>query len=141
MSIAAEAAIRAWVNARSDLKGEGNPLSAGAYLLDQRSPADGAYAVLARAAGGASLVAEAGEVTTATIAAACYAGTQESAEIAAAALRTAFESLQGRPEACGDTGVRVLVASNHQGPVYVDQGPDSGELYCFQVNADFVLTG
>jgi len=141
MSVPVETALRAWINARtSTLVGPGNPLSNGAFLRDQRSPADGAYAMVERSAESpATVVAEDGWFTNARLNCMVMAGTQQSAEAAAAALRSAFETLTGMPEWCGATGIRVLVADNHLGPVNLPQPPDSGELFTFQVSADFVL--
>lgn len=141
MSSAAEVAIRAWLNARP-IVGDGQLLARGAYLREQRSPADGAYAVLTRTVeqpGG--LVAEDGVVSRARLIATVYAGTEEASEAAACAVRNEFEKLTGCPEQCGATGVTVFVAANHIGPVFVPVAPDSGEIYAFQVTADFVLTG
>jgi len=138
MAVAAEAAVRAWINARPGLVGEGNPLSRGAYLRHQRSPEGGAYAVISRNSEGVgSLVAEQSPVATARIQCLVYAYPEQAAETAAAALLNAFESLTGCPEPCGDTGVTVLVASNFVGPFFIFQ-PDS-EQYQFQVDADLVL--
>ena len=140
MAIAAEAAIRAWVNdpARG-LAGNGNPLAHGAFLREQRSPSDGSYAVVARNPEGVGgVVAEDGAVAVARVQVQVFAGTEQAAEQAAAALRTGFESLTGCPERCGDTGVLVLVADNHNGPFFV---AGTSEQFCFQVGADFVLTG
>lgn len=141
MSIAAEAAIRAWVNSKTALVGAGRPLSNGAYLRQQRSPDSGAYLVLARVPGGQDLVAEQdpGALDTARIAASIYAGTEEAAENAAAAYATAVQDLTGNPEPCPGTGVRVLVSDNVTAPAYVPQPADTGEPYCFTVTADFVL--
>lgn len=140
MSVAAEAAVRAWINARP-ITAAGQPLANGAYFRDQRSPAGGAYAVIARGPDpGPGIVAEDSAVTRARIQAYVYAGTVEAAESAASALRGEFETLTGVPEPCGDTGVLVLVADNHTGPVFVPQPADTGENYCFQVGTDLLLT-
>lgn len=140
MAVAAEAAIRAWINACTDLVGDGNPLPLGAYTLSQRSPASGAYAVLARNPEGVvdGGVAEDDSVTVARMQAQVFAGTTEAAENGAAALRNEFERLRGKPEPCGTTGITVLVADNHNGPFYV---PNTAEEFCFQVDADFTLIG
>jgi hypothetical protein len=141
MSVAAQSAIRAWINA-SPLVGDGNPLSRGAYLREQRSPADGSYCVLSRNSEGVGdLVAEDAVFTRARIQALVYAGTEEAAETSAAALRSAFEALQGLPALCGTTGIKIMVAENHIGPLLIPIAPDSGEIYCFQVGADFILVG
>lgn len=140
MAVAAQDAIRAWINNRADLVGEGNPLSRGAYVREQRSPADGAYVVLQRQSEGTTNVtAEPGGPSIARMQSLCYAGTQLAAENAAVALRKAYESLSGCPEMCGTTGVRVLVSDNWLGPFEIPPPPDQGEIYAFQVNADFVL--
>jgi hypothetical protein len=142
MSLPATDAVRAWINARRDLTGEGNPLALGAYLTQQRSPAAGAYAVLARqeTGTGGTLTAEPSPaLAIARVHAMVYAGTETAAETAAAALRTAWEELTGCPEPCGDTGTFVLVTDNHTGPLYVPMPGEGGEQFCFQVGADFVL--
>lgn len=133
--------MRAWINARTDLVGDGNPLSRGAYLREQRSPADGAYCVLSRSSEGTTaVVAEAAPgLGVARVQALVYAGTEVAAENAASALMEAFQSLLGCPEPCGDTGTHVLVASNHVGPLLIPPPPDTGEIYSFQVQADFLL--
>lgn len=139
MSIAAETAIRAWVTSLP-IVGEGNPLSRGAYLREQRSPADGAYTVLSRMSEGvASPVAEDGFVCTARIQFIVYAGTEQASELAAAALLGHIERLNGCPEMCGTEPVKVLVTDNRIGPFYLGMTPE-GENHAFQVNADFVLT-
>lgn len=140
MSTAAERAIRDWVNARPII-GDGKPLARGAYLLEQASPADGAYAVISRNPEGDDPVGpppEDGQVSVARIQAQVFAGAQDAAENAAAALRGEFETLTGRPQSCGATGVQILVADHINGPFYV---PGTREPYCFQVGADFLLTG
>jgi hypothetical protein len=142
MGVAAEQAVRAWINSKKGtLTGQGRPLSNGAFLLEQRSPATGAYARIIRTPGGASanLVAEPGAPTAARVTALVYHPVQEQAEAAAVALAEAWDGLQGAPEACGDTGVVVLATDNLAWPVDVPQPPDSGEPYCLQVSADFVL--
>jgi len=140
MAVAAETAIRAWVNARPDLTGAGNPLSNGAYLRSQRSPASGAYAVITRDSSSArQLVAEGDGPSLARVGALCYAGTAELAEAAAVALATAWEGLRGIRQPCGTTGVDVYVSDNVAGPSAVPLPADSGEAFCFTVSADFVL--
>ena len=138
--IAAEEAVRAWVNTYPGLAGAGNPLAMGAFLRSQRSPASGAYAVLTSLpAQGAAAVAEDGAVSTVRVGALVYAGTVEAAEAAAAAYTSAVESLTGKPAPMGDSGVVCLVSDNVEGPAYIEQPADSGEEHCFSVNADFVL--
>ena len=106
--LAAEAAIREWVNADPGLVPQngdpdsGAPICRGAYLRTQRSPADGAYLVISRALPGGN---EAGvaEVTPALglarITAQAYAGTEEAAEEAAAAYARAVAACTGVPRA------------------------------------------
>jgi hypothetical protein len=138
-----ESAIRAWINARKTLTGQGNPLSRGAFLAGHRprSPADGAYALLSRANAGTgrSVVAEANNPSLSRINALVYAGTVESAEAAAVALSEAFQALTGLPEPCGTTGVTVMVAGNHVDPAYIQQPGTGGEEHCFLVSAEFLL--
>lgn len=140
MSIPAENAIRAWINGLP-IVGDGNALSRGAYLREQRSPADGPYAVLARMSEGVTTyVAEDNAISSARMQIIVYAGTVESSEAAAAALMGQIEQLTGCPQNCGTTGVRILVTDNRLGPFAIPVAPDTGETYAFQVNADFVLT-
>jgi hypothetical protein len=139
MSVAAEVAVQAWINARSSL----SSLKNGAFLAGYgvRSPADGPYALLSRTTAGTlgSLVAEASNPSIARVQAYVYAGTVEAAEQAAADLASAFHELRGCPEPCGATGVTVLATDNVVEPAYVPQPADAGEQYCFQTAADFVL--
>lgn len=146
MGISAEVAITAWVNGRRDLIGTPGqapgPLSQGAYLEQERSPAYGAYAVIERQGGPVGgVVAEMNNFDVPRITAAIRAGTIPAAEAAAAAYATSVRSLTGRPEPCGDTGVTCLASDNVTGPQYVGQPADSGEQYCFTVTADFILLG
>lgn len=139
MSAAAESAVRAWINSLP-IVGDGQPLARGAYLRDQASPADGAYAVIVRGAEGVNPfeVAEDDSLTMARIHAQVYAGSEDAAERGAAALRSEIEKLTGMPRPCGDTGVTVLITTNRNGPFFV---PGTSEAYCFQTGADFLLTG
>jgi hypothetical protein len=141
MAVAAETAVRAWVNARADLTG--GPLPLGAYLLGRqpRSPAAGAYALLIREPGqsSAGIVAEDTDPSTARVTAHVYAGTIEAAEAAATALANAWQDLNGAPEPCGDTGITVLVAGNFADPSYVPMPGTGGEQHCFSTSADFTL--
>lgn len=140
--IAAEQAVRDWTNAKAELVGAGNPLANGAYLLQQRSPADGAYAVITRslAAGTPRPVAESDNPARVRMSAQVYAGTVEAAENAAAALATTWDALQGCPEPCGKSSHVLAVATdNLLGPMYMPTPADTGEPYQFMVSADFVL--
>jgi hypothetical protein len=98
VSVTAEQAWAAWVNAQGSLVGEGNPLAGGAYLGSQvRSPSYGAYAVgsrLSQAVPG--VVAEDQAVDVARISALIYAGTVESAEAAAVAYANGADGGQRR---------------------------------------------
>lgn len=148
--LAAEAAIREWVNGRPDLIGDpeqadgdgAGPVGRGAYLRTQRSPADGAYLVISRALPGGS---EAGvaepspSLGTARIIAQAYAGTEEAAEQAAAAYANAVAGCTGDPQPCGTTGLWILSHDQLAGPAFIPAGPTTGEEYCFQVTAEFLL--
>lgn len=143
MAVAATAAIREWINTRSGLTGQGKPLSRGAFLDGEaiRSPAHGAYAIIARDAGGTSaVVAEDYGVSAARITAHVKAGTIQAAEAAAVALCNAFQSLTGCPEPCGSTGVTVLVAGDFAEPGYVAVPGSGGEQFEFTTGASFILT-
>jgi hypothetical protein len=146
VGVSAEVAITEWVNGRVDLVGiqpqAPGPLSRGAYLKQQRSPADGAYAVIDRQGGPVgAMVAEMNNFDAPRITATIRAGTIQAAEAAAAAYATAVRSLTGCPEPCGGTGVTCLASDNVTGPQFVPQPADSGEQYCFQVTADLILLG
>lgn len=134
-------AIRGWANARRDLTGPGAPLGNGAFLIEQASPADGAYAVLATLNPlTQALVAEPGSgITVCRISFNIFAGTTQAAGNAAAAVRAAIDTLRGCPEECGDYPAWVHVADNAVGPMYVPPQPGGGEEFCFNVSADFVL--
>src|SRR5260370_91847 len=111
--IAADTAIRAWVNGKTGLTGAGNPLANGAFTRAQRSPASGCYVVLGRTGGSSDTVAEQDtNMSLVPMGFTVYGGTAETAEIAAAALASAIENLTGNPEPCGQAGVRVLVSDH-----------------------------
>lgn len=139
MSVAAEEAIRAWINALTIVDPDA-VIPRGAYLKMQRSPAWGAYIVLARTGAPAGPFAEPGPVDVAHVDCAVYAGTQDAAENAAASLRSEFEKLTGCPQPCAGTGATILCASNYSGPVNIPVPADAGEQYCFQVGADFMIS-
>jgi hypothetical protein len=135
----ASTAIRAWIMSRPDLKA---PLPRGAFLLGKqpRSPAHGAYALLSREAGmDPGVVAEDSNPYRTRLTAHVYAGTIEAAEHAAGALADAWLTLNGCPEPCGSTGVKILVADNVSGPGYVPMPGSGGEQHMFTVSATFVL--
>jgi hypothetical protein len=148
--IAAELAIQAWVNGRANLlgdpdsldgRGEG-PVARGAYLRMQRSPADGPYLIITRTppGGGEGPVAEpAPDLCTARITALAYAGTEDVAEVAAAAYAAAVAALSGVREECGGTGIWILGHDNLAGPAFIPPSATTGETYAFQVTADFLL--
>lgn len=142
MSLPAEQAVRAWANGRADLVGAGQPVSGGFYLLQQRSPASGQYAVLARqSVATPDVVAENdGQLDQARISALFYGGSQETAEAAAGAFASAVQSFSGLPAACGDTGVLLLATDNLSGPMYVPMPAEGGEQFAFEVGADFLLS-
>jgi hypothetical protein len=139
--IPAQQTLRAWVNSKtSSLVGQGLPLSRGAYLRQQASPADGAYATVHSTGKPGDAVAESDPgLSTVSAAFLVFAPVEETAENAAAALASEIELLTGMPQAAGSSGYMVLVADNLRGPVSVPQPADSGEPYCFQVTADFAL--
>jgi hypothetical protein len=140
MAVAAETAVRAWINAQGDLTASGGPLPAGAFLVKPRSPAAGGYALLTRnQTTTKTVIAEADNPSMARVSASVFAGTIEAAEAGAVALASAYQTLQGMPEPMGDSGITCLVTDNVTGPSFVPQPPDSGEQYCFMVVADFML--
>jgi hypothetical protein len=141
--LAAEAAIRAWINdpATGLLDGQGGgPLARGAYLRSQRSPADGAYCVLATTWGEEGPVAEPSPALALTrVVFRVYAGTEEAAERAAAALAGAIAGLTGAPRRCGQTSTWIRGHDQMTGPIFVPAGADSGEQFCFQVSCQLLL--
>ena len=144
MTVAAETAVRAWINSRSDLVGQppGNPgpLGHGAYLIGQTFPSGGAFAVVSRQpAAEQQFIAEDSTVDAAQVLAQIFGGTQQAAELAAAAYASAVRTLTGSPEPMGDSGITCLIADNVTGPLDVAVPPDQGELYAFHVTADFYL--
>jgi hypothetical protein len=140
---AAESAVRAWLNDPATGLTDGNgggPMSRGAYLRSQRSPADGAYTVLATTPALEGGPAEpAPELQLSRFTFRVFAGTEESAETAAAALATVVASLTGRPVPCADTGVWILAHDQLTGPAFAQAGPDSGEEFCFVVTCQLLL--
>lgn len=141
--LAAEAAVRAWLNdpktGLNDGHG-GGPLARGVYLRSQRSPADGAYAILAVAGSPEPGIAEQSDVLALTrVTCRIFAGTEEMAEESAAAVTRAFGALTGVPAPCADTSIWILSHDQLSGPTYVQAGPDAGEQYCFQVSCQLLL--
>ena len=143
MAVAAEVAVREWINARPGLTGKSNPLSRGAFLAGRqpRSPAHGAYALITRdpAARTSDVVCEDNNPSVARLTAHVFAGTIEAAETAAVALANAFQDLNGRPEPCGSTGITVMVADNFSDPSYIVMPGTGGEQHAFSTSADFML--
>lgn len=140
--IAGQAAVKAWINSRADLVGQGNPLPLGAYLEEVRSPADGAYALVERQpATGEANPAEGSPLTTVRTVLSCYAGTHDAAELAATALLGAIQECQGNPVPVTDPdGSAVLrVTDKYIGPVNKPAGAGE-ETYCFWVGADFIFS-
>jgi len=147
MTVSAETAVCAWVNeVRGDLTGTidtPGPLAQGAFTIEQRSPVGaGAYALILRQQSPAQrLVAEDGAVDCASIIAQIRGGTRQVAEAGAAAYASAVQTLTGAPVVMGDSGVTCLVADQVTGPQDVPPPPDQGDLFLFQVTADFYLIG
>lgn len=146
MSIAAQAAVRAFLNGREDLTdgNGGGVLAAGAHVKRLRSPSYGAYAVVERiqAEGSDGVFAEDDSVTRARTITYVYSANRELAEQAAAAVATAYSSLTGAPvvvETDAGQTVKILASADVVGPVFQEQPPDSGEEFCFTVTATFVL--
>jgi hypothetical protein len=147
LPIAAEAAIREWVNdpANGLVAADGDdsaPISRGAYLAAQRSPADGAYLVISRALPGGSEAPVAETLTemgTARIIAQAFAGTPEAAESAATAYAKKVAELTGRPQRVGGSDVWLLSHDSLSGPAFIAAGPTTGERFCFQVVAEFLI--
>ena len=144
--VPAEAAVREWINENRALVPPHNdphpdrwPLSRGAYLRSQRSPADGAYVVLATTYGAEAPVAEpSGDLQLTRLTFRVYAGTEEHAERAAAALATILAALAGLVP-CGQSGTWILGHDQLTGPLFVPAGPDAGEQFCFQVTCQLLL--
>jgi hypothetical protein len=145
MTVPAADAMRSWINKHpivTGLDGSDPLIQQGAFTgLQLRSPADGAYVLVNRVGDPPNSVgAEDNAVPVCRIQASVFGGTPESAELAAGALRNAFEGLSGCPEDCGDrVGTRVLISDNVSGPSLMPP-PQEGEIYCYLVTADFVLT-
>jgi hypothetical protein len=139
MVVDAEAAVRAWLNARDDLVGPGNPIQVGAHLNRLRSPGRGAYAYLLRVGGVPALTAET-PLDQARISATLYAPTKEVAAIAATAYARALHvlSLGGPPVPMGPEAV-CHVVDNIAGPTAIDDHESNREQYRYVVDADFYL--
>lgn len=137
--VTATAAVLAWVNAHPALTGAGNPLDQGAFRTQVRSPSRGAYLWLTRLDGADALIAEEG-VDQARIAGVVFAATDEAAEAAAVAYANALSALSGQHTPMGDDGVVCLVVDDITGPQLIDDAAGAGgELYAYQVDADFFL--
>ena len=137
MAVDAEGAVRDWINGRTDLAGEGMPLTHGAHLGRLRSPASGTYAYLLRIGGTRALTAER-PVDQARISATVYGTTKETACLAATAYTTALEELDGIPTRMGPLAVCVTV-DNISGPLPIDDHETNREQYRYVVDADFYL--
>jgi hypothetical protein len=137
MAVDAEGAVRAWVNGRTDLVGEGRPLPLGAHLARLRSPAQGAYIRLLRVGGVRALTAET-PFDQARISGTIYGTTKETAAQAAAAYATVLEGLQGDPVMMSP-GVECKVVDNITGPIALDDSDSGREQYRYLVDADFFL--
>lgn len=145
MAVAAESAVRAWLNdpktGLTDGAG-GGPVSRGAYLRTQRSPADGAYVVLSRTPPGEEPPQTAEVLPGMDLARFTfhvYAGTEEATEAGAVALAARLSVLTGIPEQCGETSVRILAHDQLSGPTFLPPAPDTGEAYCFEVTVALLL--
>lgn len=136
MAVDAEAAVRDWVNGRTDLVGPGSPIQLGAHLgHGLRSPGRGAYVLLLRVGGVRALTAER-PFDQARISATFRGTTKEMAANAAIAYVTALEGLSGAPVAMGPLVV-CHVVDNITGPTAIDDG--SAE-YRYLADAEFVLS-
>jgi hypothetical protein len=136
MAVDAEAAVKAWLNARLDLVGQGRPIPLGAHLGRLRSPGRGAYAHLLRVGGSPSLTAES-PVDRARVSATLYGTTKETACAAALAYATALERLDGIPTAMGP--LVCATVDNITGPTALDDHESAREQYRYVVDADFYL--
>lgn len=121
----AEAAIRVWLNGRSNLVGQGNPLPLGVHLNALRSTQGGAYALCERI-GGYDDPGDA-PVDTARIAFNVYASTKQAAAIAATALanelRTGLDGTQQTVVVDGATR-RLLGCDSITGPSFYPDGDE-----------------
>jgi hypothetical protein len=137
--VEAEGAVRAWLNARADLVGQGKPIQLGAHLTRLRSPGRGAYAYLLRVGGLPALTAER-PVDQARISVTLYAPTKETAALAATAYASALHvlSLGGPPVPMGPNAL-CRVVDNITGPTAVDDHLSQREQHRYVVDADFFL--
>jgi len=142
--LAGDVLVRAWVNGRDDLTGQGGPLSGGAYDKEQAgSGPGGAYVVVSQTGGAGGPVAESGgELATVNVSMQVYSLTKENASRAATALFTAVDALTGLPEPCGDRAAAegwILVTDQVRGPIAIPQPGVGGEQFTYMVTADFML--
>jgi hypothetical protein len=135
----AEAAVQAWLNSRTDLVGQGNPIPLGARLNRQRSPGRGAYAYLLRIGGVPALTAE-NPFDQARVSATLYAPTKEAAAHAATAYANALHALHvgGPPVPMGPDAVCRAV-DGITGPNAFDDHESNREQHRYVVDADFFL--
>lgn len=128
----AKGAVRAWVNAQTDLVGDGHPLQLGAHLHRLRSPASGCYALLSVVGGSPALSAES-PAHRARVSAQFYGPTKEAVALAAVAYANAVAMLRFRTPMLG---AACLVADDVTGPIEAKDGDEPRHI----VDADFYLT-
>ncbi|MEV4287353.1 hypothetical protein AB0K40_17755 [Nonomuraea bangladeshensis] len=133
--VTAVTAVLAWVNTHPTLKMPGR-LDLGAFRTQIRSPSRGAYLWVTRLDGTDALIAEEA-ADQARIAGVVFAATNEAAEAAAVAYANALDAVRTRTP-MGDAV--CLVVDGITGPQMLDdQAGERGELYAYQVDADFFL--
>jgi len=89
-------AVLAWINAQPGLSGAGNPLPLGARRWEERSPGQGAYALLVYVGNGPDL-GDAVFMTSARVSATVFAGTDAASRVAAIALAELYAASQYAP--------------------------------------------
>lgn len=129
-------AVRAWVNAQATLVGAGNPLPLGAHRWRERSPGEGAYALIVPAGGGPD--ATEAPMLAARVGAQIYAGTEAAARRGASGYLDLLASLDylPPPTVTWAAGSAVIEAVDQiTGPTPISS---TGE-YAYLVDAVFYL--
>lgn len=119
----AVAATIEWVNTQPDLVGAGSPLQGGAHRWRERSPGQGAYALIVYAGGGRA-ESEA-PIHEARISASIYAGSEPAARVAAVAYANLLDQVEYlTPITLPESGAVLLSVDSITGPLHQ---PDIGE--------------
>lgn len=138
VSIDTEGALRTWLNTlTSSLVGNGQPMPAGVFLEDQRSPAKGARGVISRIGGSDALGPE-DPADLARMSCAITSTTRLSAAAAAGAYANALRTLSVVQPVMTAYGCVIRLASNISGPVYIPNATKALPQYLVDADVYFL---